>query len=162
MKQLFYIFISFILLYACTPDGKDLQAPEILSAGEQTCPLNCQEFTPGGLIEFAYLFRDNVELGNFNIEIHSNSDHHTHGTEAGECEHEHEEEHTGTPVNPWVFNRDYPIPSGQTQYKAQVRIPIPEEVDEGEYHFMIRVTDAAGWQSIRSVAIYLSSSSHSL
>lgn len=161
MKHIITLSMLLIILNACTSALKDQQAPEILSAGDETCPLNCQEFTPGGLIEFAYLFRDNVELGNFNIEIHSNFDHHTHGTESADCEHE-EEEQGRTPVNPWVYNRDFSIPSGQTQYKAQVRIPIPEDVDEGEYHFMIRLTDAAGWQSIRSLAIHLTSDSHSL
>jgi len=29
------------------------------------------------------------------------------------------------------------------------------DIDPGEYHFMIRVTDASGWQQLRSVAIHI-------
>jgi hypothetical protein len=36
---------------------------------------------------------------------------------------------------------------------AEVDIVVPEGVDEGDYHFMVRVTDRAGWQELRSVAI---------
>ena len=60
------------------------------------------------------------------------------------------------PVNPWIFNQDYPIPAGETVYEANLRIPIPADVDPGEYHFMIRVTDASGWQQLRSVSIRIS------
>ena len=109
---------------------------------------------------------DNQELGNFNIEIHNNFDHHTHSTEAddhdhdhemGECdddeEHEHEHEHEHSEGNAWVYNRDFTIPAGQRQYDARVDIPIPADAALGDYHFMIRLTDRAGWQQLHAVAI---------
>ena len=40
-------------------------------------------------------------------------------------------------------------------YKASVDIPIPEDAAHGDYHFMIRLTDKAGWQQIKSVAIII-------
>ena len=46
---------------------------------------------------------------------------------------------------------------GQTLYKATIDIPIPEDIDEGDYHFMIRLTDRAGWQQLKSVSIKVKS-----
>lgn len=143
------------LCVSCNPQDKDLTPPEILPVGEMASPLNCQEFPCGGFIPFTYAFSDDYELGSFNLEVHSNADHHTHSTEAEDCHHEGEHEDEHEPVNPWIFNQDYAIPSGKTYYEADFRIPIPQDVDPGEYHFMIRVTDASGWQQIRSVSIGL-------
>ena len=132
----------------CSSD-KDIRPPEIVSSGSETCPLNCQQFERGEVIEFCWRFVDDYFLGSFNIEIHSNSDHHTHSTEAEDCGYETDAE----PVNPWIYNKDFTIPEGSKSFDARVSIPIPSDVDPGEYHFMIRVTDAAGWQQIRSVGI---------
>ena len=57
----------------------------------------------------------------------------------------------------------YNTPSSrEKRHEASLRIPIPEDVDLGEYHFMIRVTDASGWQQLRSVSIRLIESQTSL
>jgi len=138
-------------LCACSSptQDKDLVPPEILPIGDYASPLNCQEFPRGGVLPFAYAFSDDVELGSFNLEVHNNFDHHTHSTEAGECRQDAVKE----AVNPWIFNKDYTIPSGKDYYESQFNIPIPEDVDPGEYHFMIRVTDATGWQQLRSMSI---------
>lgn len=147
-------FLAFCLIVSCTP--KDMTPPQILPIGDYASPLNCQQFYRGTVLPFAYLFIDDVELGSFNLEVHSNHDHHTHGTEAGECEEpEDESHHEEHPENPWVFNKDYPIPAGSASYEADIQIPIPSDIAPGEYHFMIRLTDAAGWQQLRSVAIHI-------
>ena len=57
------------------------------------------------------------------------------------------------PQSPWVYNRDYTIPADQRQYDARVDIPIPADIDPGDYHFMVRLTDRAGWQQLKAVAI---------
>ncbi len=150
------LFPSLLLcaLCACSSPSseKERVPPEIFPGGEFTSPLNCQEFPRGGFLPFSYVFSDDVELGSFNLEVHNNFDHHTHSTEAGECR----QDPVKQPVNPWIFNQDYPIPAGETVYEANLRIPIPADVDPGEYHFMIRVTDASGWQQLRSVSIRIS------
>ena len=95
---------------ACgSDDDKDMTPPVISADGITANPINCQQYHPGDVIPFHYVMLDNQELGNFNIEIHNNFDHHTHSTEAddhdhdhemGECdddeEHEHEHESTST------------------------------------------------------------------
>ena len=93
----------------------------------------------------------NVELGRYNIEVHSNHDHHTHSTSGVDCE----LEPVCEAVNPWVFNHDYDIPAGSTSHVATADIVVPADVDAGDYHFMVRVTDRAGWQQLRSMAIKL-------
>lgn len=136
---------------ACGDDDRDQDKPAIVTDGIVASPSQCDSYRRGDTIHFCYRFTDNEELGNFNIEIHSNHDHHTHSTEAEDCPHEGEEHHD--PVNPWVFNQDYQISAGMKDYVAEVDIAVPEGVDEGDYHFMIRLTDRAGWQELRSVAI---------
>lgn len=148
-KNILIILTVLAALAACTE--KDMTPPEILPVGDYASPLNCQEFARGAVLPFAYLFTDDTQLGSFNIEVHNNFDHHTHSTEAEECK----EDPAKEPVNPWIFNQDYPIPAGHTSHEALFDIPIPEDADPGLYHFMIRVTDASGWQQIRSVSIRL-------
>ncbi len=103
----------------------------------------------GETIPFRYTFTDNMELGNFNLEIHNNFDHHSHSTSAGDCP----LDPIKTPVNPWIYNQDFAIPTGATSYEAKVDIPIPYDIDNGDYHFMVRVTDKAGWQQLKAISI---------
>ena len=123
--------------------------PVITDTGITANPIDCQTYRRGETVAVHYVFTDNVELGNYNIEIHHNFDHHTHSTSAVECE----QAATKSPVKPWVYNQDYSIPSGQRSYTSRVDIPIPADIDPGDYHFMIRLTDKAGWQELKAVAI---------
>ena len=138
-------------LSACgsTSKEQDKVPPEILPIGDYASPRNCQVFQRGGFLPFAYAFGDNVELGSFNLEIHNNFDHHTHSTEAGECK----PDPVKQAVNPWIYNQDFPIPANLDYYESAISIQIPADIYPGEYHFMIRVTDASGWQELRSVSI---------
>ena len=143
-----------ISLTACSSDDdaptpvNDQEKPKIVD-GELPNPIDCQNYKRGETIAFRYTFTDNVELGNFNIEIHNNFDHHTHSTSAGDCPLDDKK----SPVKPWVYNQDHAIPSGLKSYGAKVDIAIPKDIDTGDYHFMIRVTDKAGWQELKAVSI---------
>ena len=150
---------------SCSKDdsSKDMTPPAISTQGITASPVNCQVYHPGDVIYFRYLFEDNQELGSFNIEVHSNFDHHSHSTESdehghedGECSHEdhdHEADGEAEEGTPWVFNQSYQIPAGTKSYSAAESIAIPADAMHGDYHFMIRVTDAAGWQQLKAVAI---------
>ena len=154
-----YLILFLLAVCACTNQATDTELPQILPMGDETAPLNCQSYPRGGAIFFAYLFTDNLELGSYNLEIHSNHDHHTHSTEADDCDdvwgegHEHGHEEEEGEEKHWVFNQDYPIPSGSCAFEARQTIPVPADVEPGEYHFMIRLTDRSGWQQIKSVSI---------
>ncbi|MCR5394483.1 MAG: DUF4625 domain-containing protein, partial [Bacteroidales bacterium] len=43
--------------------------------------------------------------------------------------------------------------AGSTSYEAHQFLQIPEDVDPGDYHFMLRLTDRAGWQQLKAVSI---------
>ncbi len=164
-KNIFLIlFVSLLSLgfIACgSDDAIDETAPVISDAGITANPINCQVYHRGDVIPFHYLFTDDTALGYFNIEIHSNWDHHSHSTESNEehehaeCTHDHEEEdETHAGGSAWVFNQSYKIPDeSRTSYEANFNIQIPEDIGTGDYHFMIRVTDGAGWQQIKAIAI---------
>ena len=147
-KNKFFVMLC-ALAGACSSPSKDITAPEILPQGDYASPVNCQTFERGTYLPFAYAFSDDVELGSYNLEIHNNFDHHTHSTEAGECGHDEVKQ----PEHPWIYNQSFEIPAGSSVFEASHSISIPEDIDPGEYHFMIRVTDASGWQEIKSVAI---------
>ena len=90
-----------------------------------------------------------MELGSFNIEIHNNFDHHTHSTSAADCPLDEKK----NAVNPWVYNESFDIPAGQKEYASAVDIKIPDNIDTGDYHFMLRLTDKVGWQELKAVSI---------
>ena len=142
-----------IVVASCSndePKGSllDREKPAIVD-GAVPNPIECQVYHRGDVIPFLYTFTDNVELGNYNIEIHNNFDHHTHSTESsGDCP----LDPIKKPINPWVYNQDYSIPSALKKYEAKVDI-IPKNIDTGDYHFMIRVTDKAGWQQLKAISI---------
>ncbi|MBP5667386.1 MAG: DUF4625 domain-containing protein [Salinivirgaceae bacterium] len=156
MKRIILPMIFMCAVCACNNSDKaeDMTPPTITNEGVNACPVDCQKFKRGSVIPFEYVFTDDTELGNFNIEIHTNADHHTHSTSAVECDaDEHDHEHHAEQVNPWVFNSDFDIPEGQQTYTATINIDIPADIDPGDYHFMVRLTDQAGWQQLKSMAI---------
>ncbi len=153
MKKAIFTLSLLCALCACSSssdDDKRDQTPPVISGnGIVAVPIDCQVFNRGEVIPFNYIFTDDTELGSYNIEVHNNFDHHTHSTSSIECEMDAKK----TPVNPWVYNKDFTIPAGQTKYISSFEIPIPEDIDAGDYHFMIRLTDKAGWQQLHAVAI---------
>ncbi len=132
-------------------DAPDMTPPEITATGITAVPIECMNFKRGEVIPFNYVFTDNKELGNYSIDIHNNFDHHTHSGSATECPLDEKKSEEGKTV--WTYTQDSTIPSKQTRYVARVDIPIPANVEPGDYHFSIRLTDAAGWQTIKAIAI---------
>ena len=142
-------------LHSCSSDDekvatKDMEKPQIVD-NSISMPVDCETYFRGDTITFQYEFTDNAELGNFNIEIHNNFDHHTHSTSAGDCKLDEKK----APIAPWVYNQDFAIPAGQKSYTAKVKIPVPMDVDPGDYHFMVRLTDKSGWQQLKAISIKL-------
>ncbi len=127
---------------------KDMEKPKFIELSDEE-PQNCEVYHRGETIKFKYVVSDNKALGGFNVEIHHNFDHHTHSTAAETCELDPKK----TPVNPWVFNKDEKIPENTTNYTATMDIPIPNDIDTGDYHFMVRVTDASGWQELKAISL---------
>ena len=148
LPNLFLFVAALVALASCADEPRDVEKPAITTDGITAQPTDCDAYRSGDTIHVCYRLTDNVELGNFNLEIHTNHDHHTHSTSAVECDLEPESH----PDNPWVLNRDYAIPAGTRDYVISEDIVVPDGCVTGDYHFMIRVTDRAGWQVFRSVA----------
>ncbi|NMB98374.1 MAG: DUF4625 domain-containing protein [Clostridiaceae bacterium] len=145
-----------VILLLCLPilscnddDDQDMEYPVIIMNSGDASPLNCAVIYRGESFPFKAIFTDNQELGSYNIEIHNNFDHHSHSTENEECELDSKKE----PVNPFIYNKDYVIPTGETYFAADNIVEVPADVDTGDYHFMIRLTDKAGWQALKAVSI---------
>ncbi len=151
-KNILYL-VLLCALSACNSNDdelqKDTEKPIISELNIVANPIDCQVYHPGDVIPFHYIMTDNLELGAYNIEVHNNFDHHTHSTTAIDCPLDPEKQ----PQHPWVFNKDYEIPAGLHSFDARHDIQIPTDIDCGDYHFMIRLTDRAGWRQIHAVAI---------
>jgi len=150
MKKIHQIFMfTFVLFFACDDVVKDEELPVINMSGITAFPQNCVTVYRGESFTFNALFTDNEELGSYSIEMHNNFDHHTHSTSSTECE----MEAIKTPVNPLLFIEEYDMPQGKKSYSATIEIDIPADVDTGDYHFMVRLTDKSGWQTFEGISM---------
>ena len=152
MKRTVLLLLVPLLMigYACDKqDDTDTQKPVIDMDFAEACPRPCDTLIAGEQFVFRARFSDNRKLGSFNLELHQNFDHHTHGSHVETCQVSPVKE----PVNPFYFNQSYNIPQGMDQYEAQIAIDIPQGMDTGDYHFVVKLTDSEGWQSWQSVSL---------
>lgn len=150
LNLLLGIFIL-VLITSCSSDKAeiDTEYPVIDITGANAFPIQCSTIERGKTFTFKATFNDNVELGSYSLDIHHNFDHHTHSTEVNICE----TEAVKSPVKPMLFINNYTIPNGVKSYEATAEITIPADVDPGDYHFMIRLTDKEGWQTLKGLSI---------
>ncbi|AWW32094.1 hypothetical protein DN752_19215 [Echinicola strongylocentroti] len=130
-------------------DEKDVDPPVIDNTFAGAFPTQCAVISRGASFELKVVFRDNMELGSYSLDVHHNFDHHTHSTEVNDCE----MDPVKSPDNPFLLIDTYSIPSGLQTYEAVQQIAVPADVDPGDYHFMIKVTDKEGWQTIQGISI---------
>lgn len=144
------VLVVALILFAagCKKDSDSKVDTEYPVIGAST-PSQCSQVNRGDTITFTCDFSDNVALGSFSLDVHHNFDHHTHSTEVEVCE----MEPVKTPVHPFLFVQSYSIPANQATYRANVKIAIPADIDPGDYHFMIRLTDQEGWQTLKGLSI---------
>ncbi len=150
-QQLPLLFLSFILVLSACKKGNeeiDTEYPTIDVTGS-AFPQQCAVIKRGEKFIFKAKLNDNVELGSVSIDVHHNFDHHNHSTEVNEC-------NLGAvkqPVKPFLLIKDFPIPSGQKTYEMAQEVTVPSDVDAGDYHFLIRLTDKTGWQTLKGLSI---------
>ncbi len=143
------LLLQMLFIESCSKTDKDDVYPGIDMTGAQDFPKDCDTVYVGESFAFQALFTDNKELGAFSIDIHQNFDHHTHSSSIVECS----VDPVKTPVNPLVFIREYSIPEGSATYVALDSISVPANVDPGDYHMMVRLTDREGWQTLKGITI---------
>jgi hypothetical protein len=151
-KKIFFLSLTLILFVRCNkPAETDTTYPVIDISFSNAFPKNCDTLYVGESTVFIAGFSDNVALGSFSLDIHHNFDHHTHTTESAACAMDPKK----TPVKPFLLINSFDIPGGEKSYTASHSISIPADVDTGDYHLMIRLTDKEGWQSMKGLGLKL-------
>ena len=152
MRKISVLIALALLTFAgCKKDNteeKDTEYPEILATAN-SFPIQCGTISRGQTFTFKASFSDNKELGAYSLDVHHNFDQHNHSTEVHQCTFDAKK----TPVKPFLFIQNYNIPAGLKQHEATAQIVVPADVDPGDYHFMIRLTDKEGWQTIKGLSI---------
>jgi hypothetical protein len=142
------LVLGSLILSSCGEIDDIYPSIDMNSAG--AFPQNCDTVYRGESFVFRATFSDNKELGGFSLDIHHNFDHHSHSTEVSNCELMPLRSPTS---NVLVFIKTFDIPAGIQEYRAEVMIEVPPGVDTGDYHFLIRLTDQEGWQTIKGISI---------
>lgn len=140
--------VTILIATGCTKDKID-NTPPVIDTNYSTFPIQCSEIKRGERFTFKARFTDDDELGSYGLDIHNNFDHHNHSTEVGECN----PDPIKAPINPYVLLKNNEIPAGKKTYDANLSIDVPDDIDSGDYHFIIKVTDKAGWQSIKGLSV---------
>ncbi|WP_300603975.1 DUF4625 domain-containing protein [Niabella sp.] len=141
-----------VLFAGCSKDKdriKDTEYPSIDVTAAAAFPRQCSELIRGQQFTAKILVADNAALGSVSIDVHHNFDHHSHSTEVNTCS----MDPVKTPVKPLLLVKSIPVPPGNSTYTATAQIEIPADADTGDYHFMIKVTDKEGWQTIKGLSI---------
>jgi len=150
-QQLTFLFLTFILaLSACKKEGEeiDTEYPTIDVTGT-AFPQQCDVIKRGEKFIFRAKLSDNIALGSVSIDVHHNFDHHSHSTEVNECNLSAVKQ----PAKPFLLIKDFPLPTGEKTYEVAQEVTVPADVDPGDYHFLIRLTDKTGWQTLKGLSI---------
>ena len=127
----------------------DTEYPVIDISADNAFPKQCSVIKRGENFIFRARLTDNVQLGSASIDIHHNFDHHTHSTDVQSCQFDA----VKAAVNPFLLIQTYPIQEGLKNFEINQTVTVPANADPGDYHFMIRLTDKAGWQTIKGISI---------
>ena len=138
---------------ACKKDEKkekiDTEYPEINVTSVSSFPKQCSIVKRGEKFVFRAQLSDTAQLGSVSIDIHHNFDQHSHSTDVETCT----PDPIKTPLKPFLLIQSYPIPADLKTFEVQQEISVPSEIDPGDYHFLIRLTDKQGWQTIKGLSI---------
>jgi hypothetical protein len=150
-KLIVAIGMSVIFAAGCKKDNQsiDTEYPVIDITSPNAFPVQCSNVTRGQKFTFKAKFSDNAELGSYSLDVHHNFDHHSHSTEVSDCSVEAKK----TPNKPFILINTFQIPTGQKTYDAINEITVPIDIDPGDYHFLVKLTDKEGWQTLKGISI---------
>ncbi|TKC10709.1 DUF4625 domain-containing protein [Pedobacter polaris] len=151
IRSLCFLAAVLLTIAGCKKESEtvDTTYPIIAISSADAFPKQCSIVKRGEKFLFKASLSDNVQLGSVSIDIHHNFDHHSHSTEVNDCT----LEPIKIPVKPLLLIKDFPLPDGQRNYQIAQEIAVPADIDAGDYHFLIRLTDQAGWQTIKGLSI---------
>lgn len=151
LKSILLLLLTVLAISSCKKDESavDTEYPTIDLSIAGAFPQQCAEITRGKSFTFKAKFADNAALGAFSLDVHHNFDQHSHSTEVNNCTMDAKK----TPVKPFLLIKSYSIPADQKEFIATTTIDVPTDVDPGDYHFLIRLTDKEGWQTIKGISI---------
>lgn len=139
-------FSAIALFSSCSKDDDndvDTQKPTITVNYDNGFPQSCAQLQRGHTYTIRGMAADNLALASYSIDIHNNFDHHTHDNQEAECT----LFPVKVPVNPFIFIENYSINGEPASYEIVQEITIPNDIDTGDYHFQVSVTDRTGWQA---------------
>lgn len=145
MKSLFktIILAATPLFFFASCSESDETLDTVKPVIELKTPKDHQEYEFGGKIELIANLSDNVELGSYKIDIHSDSDGHQHKIA----------------TTAWDF-KDKGTLTGK-KFDLIKTIPIPTgDFTEGHYHLGILVTDKAGNETQSFIEIVIGEDHH--
>lgn len=137
------------ILSSCKKEDVDREYPGIDFSIAGAFPAPCDTLMQGVTYTVKIKLTDNQELGSYSVDIHHNFDHHSHSTEVQVCQQDPKKD----PVDPFLHIEGRDIPPGKKEHVTDLEITVPVGTDTGDYHFMIRVTDEEGWQTMKGYGI---------
>ncbi|ASB49827.1 DUF4625 domain-containing protein [Alkalitalea saponilacus] len=157
MKKLKYILpvlFAFTIFIACSDDDDVDTTPPVI---EIVSPDDHAHFHPGETIHLHAIITDDTELATWKIDIHYNSDGHTHSQiitlKHGDHDHHHGEKE-------WHLHKDGLIEGNVKVYELELDLIVPEDAKHGEYHLGVFAVDKAGNQSQVFIEIEVEDDDH--
>ncbi|MBC9797204.1 DUF4625 domain-containing protein [Sinomicrobium weinanense] len=149
--KVLYLLPMALIWNSCSDDDTvvDDEKPTITVAYENGFPTPCTGLQRGGTYTIRARVSDNDALAAYSIDIHHNFDHHTHDDQGASCELAPLKQ----AVDPFIYMQNFQIEGNPGTYEINREITIPENIDTGDYHCQLSVTDRTGWQSRTSIDI---------
>lgn len=161
MKNLKYISLlsiaSVFTFTSCTSgdDNVDTEKPVVIL----NAPVEGAKLQAGKDVHFDMDLSDNEALGSYNVDIHNNFDGHDHTGHndtkafsvilADDHDHDHDHDEENEARNPFKFNRTWDDIYGlRNTHVHQHEIVIAKDAKRGAYHFVVKVVDKAGNQTM--------------
>jgi len=149
-RHLYLAVVSLASLFAfascSSDDSTDTQKPEI----DLVAPKDGTKVEAGKDIHFDMIVSDNEGLRSYNVDIHNDFDGHTHGDT-----HSHGIKAAVVETKPFIFNKTWDLNGVKNDKIHHHEIVVAENATPGKYHFVVKVLDVSGNQSmvVRSIEV---------
>jgi hypothetical protein len=114
----FILILALVAVFSCSKTDIDDKVPVIDMSFAGAFPQNCDTVYIGESFILRALFTDNVALGQYNVDIHHNFQHHAHSTDFVECEMDPQK----TAVNPFLLIKTFEIPENIREFYTAAEI----------------------------------------